>query len=179
MDPSSLAGSRRAVEWWRATGDSTKVQWCANNTTLYFLASILATLRRRFLWNHVLTMQTIPSCITTELPCAGHSWLSPSRFILFLLLRDCHGRILYFISSSQCVCGKSTFTIPFGFGWDPGRCIFTSTFSVGTEELSPCHHIFQGQTAACKDLEKEETENFKNILKSRFVGSQASRTHGY
>lgn len=111
-------------------------------------------------------MQTIPLWITTDLPGTGRSCLSPSRFILFLLLlegKDCQGRILYLysISSNQCGCRNSTFTIPFSSGWDPGRCVFTSTFSMVTEELFPCHHIFQGPPAACRDLEKEETENLK------------------
>lgn len=85
MDLSGLVGSRGATEWWRAAGDSTKVQQYANNS-LSLLARAWQSFRRRFLWSHVLTMQTIPSWATTELPGTGNSSLSPSGFILFLLL---------------------------------------------------------------------------------------------
>lgn len=180
MDSSGLVGSRRAIEWWRAPGDSTKVQQCANNNTLSSLASILAILRRRFLWDHVLTTS---SWITTELPGTACSWLSPSGFVLFLLR-------LWTARAGPCTCTPfPVVNVDVRRKWN---IYFSNSFQLRVRFWEVCFHFYilyrhqrafslsshRPRTNCClQGLREGRDRKLKNILKSRFVGSQASRTY--
>lgn len=171
MESSGPGEARRAIERWRAADSSTEVPGYANNNTSSFISSPGIPSEGAFceMTGHTApTVQTIPSWITTQLPGAGCSWPPHSGFILFLLLMESQGRIMYLrsFSSSQCGCGNSNFTFPFSSGWDPGRCSFTSTFSIGTEVLSPCNHTFQGPNPA-SGTHRRKRERIKKYPKKQ------------
>ena len=113
---------------------------------------------------------TVPA-VQTAPPWTPHSSsvlpTSPLGFVLLLLLMESQSSITFQcpFSSSQCECRNSTFTFPISSGWDPGKCFFTSTFSIATEVLSPCSDNFQGPTAACRTQRRKRKQTEKYLEK--------------
>lgn len=126
------------------------------------------SLGRSFLWNGGAHSANCADRSPVDNHAAPrHCWPPPwGLFFSFCLWSPKAGSALHCFSSSQCGCGNSTFAFPFSSGWEPGRCFFTSTFSIGTEVLSPCNHIFQGPTAAC-GTQRRKREQIKKYPKKQ------------